>query len=135
MKFILIDSNVIIDVFSPESEWYEWSADTLDFYISSEYKIILNQVIYAEISLGFLSAVDLDEILTKTQLHRTSLPWNASLLAAQAYKKYRSSGGKKTGVLPDFFIGAHAEVANIPLITRDTRRYKTYFPTISLITP
>jgi predicted nucleic acid-binding protein len=130
----LVDSNVLIDVMTDDREWATWSEQQLEL-AASVGAILINDVIYAEISARFVSSDALDAHLFGYRIDLRPTPRAALFLAGKAYLKYRRAGGLRTGVLPDFFIGAHAAVANIPLLTRDARRYQHYFPTIDLIAP
>ncbi len=129
---VLVDSNVVIDL-ATDSPWANWAADHLDA-LSGE-AVALNQLIYAEVSLSYRSAIELDELIGELRLERIGLPWEAAFLAARAHLAYRRSGGKKTSPMPDFYIGAHAQVSGLKLLTRDATRYRTYFPEIELIAP
>jgi hypothetical protein len=130
----LVDSNVLLDLLTADSRWYSWSAhqlaDALDLG-----PVVINQVVYAEISHGFINIEALDRALGEDRFVRGSLPWNAAFLAARAYRSYRKRGGHRTSVPPDFFIGAHAAVLGLRLLTRDAARFRTYFPTVELIAP
>lgn len=134
MHSILVDSNILIDLFDYESQWHEWSKEQLKNY-GNEAILVINPIIYAEISLHFKDEEQLDKALSTSLLRRDPLPWKAASLAARAFLEYRKSGGSKTSTMPDFFIGAHAVVEQMQLLTRDARRYKTYFPTLEIIYP
>jgi predicted nucleic acid-binding protein len=97
--------------------------------------VLINDVVYAELSVGFLRLEELEEVLAIAQVDTAPIPREAQFLAGKVFQRYRGGGGSRTGVLPDFFIGAHAAVAQIPLLTRDVRRYRTYFPNVPLIAP
>jgi predicted nucleic acid-binding protein len=114
--------------------WADWSQRQLDSR-ALQTRLIVNPVVYAEVSIGFQRIDEVEAILAATHLEIEEIPRAALFLAGKAFQAYRARGGTKTGVLPDFFIGAHAAVAGIALLTRDARRYRSYFPTISLITP
>lgn len=129
----LVDSNVLIDVFERDLAWHDWSASQLAAR-SRLGRLLINPLIYAEISLAFSDIKKLDALLGE-HIAREDLPWDAAFLAGRAYEQYRRSGGAKTSPLPDFYIGAHALTRRYPLLTRDTRRYKTYFPKLELISP
>lgn len=131
---ILVDANILIDVNTADPVWADWSQDRLDVAAARD-ELIINEVIYAELSIRFSEMDELDAMLAKVQVGFASIPRAALFRAGKAYQRYRASGGTRTGVLPDFFIGAHALVAEIPLITRDVARYRTYFPGIQLIAP
>jgi len=132
MKAILVDSNVLIDFFKLDSEWNEWAESQIYKHSGT---LIINPIIYAEVSLRFADESELNKAIPPSVISRQPLPWNAAFPAARAFMQYRKNGGAKTSVMPDFYIGAHAMVKNIPLLTRDLRRYKTYFPGLELITP
>jgi hypothetical protein len=97
--------------------------------------VLINDVVYAELAVGFLRVEEVDAVLAAAQVEMTAMPREALFLAGKVFQRYRASGGTRSGVLPDFFIGAHAAVAQLPLLTRDVRRYRTYFPTVQLIAP
>lgn len=130
--FVLVDSNVILDVFEDDPRWAEWSQEQLSHWVG---RIAVNPLIFAELCY---EAGDLDEVegvLALFGLAFHELPREALFLASQAFKLYRQRGGKKTAPLADFFIGAHAAALGIPLLTRDLRRYRAYFPEVQLIAP
>ena len=131
---LLVDTNVILDVVQDHPEWRNWSQEQLEA-ASGRYTLIVNPVIYAELSIGYRRIEELESMLASGGFRFEPLPREALFLAGKAFLKYRRRGGGRTGVLPDFFIGAHAAVAGISLLTRDTRRYRTYFPKLTLITP
>lgn len=130
---VLVDSNVLLDIFTRDPNWFEWSSRQLTTY-SKQDQLGINPIIYAEIAVGFGNAQDLEAALSPSLFQRLPLPWEA-VLAGQNFLRYRRRGGTKTSPLPDFYIGAHASVANFPLITRDMSRYRTYFPTVVLVSP
>lgn len=131
---ILLDSNVILDVWDPDSIWLTWSSTQLK-YLSQLDEFAINPIVYAEISVSFETSEALDLKLADLRLNVVSIPRKAAFLAGKAFVEYRRLGGTKGNVLPDFFIGAHAAVLGCPLLTRDTRRYAAYFPTVRLISP
>ena len=131
---VLVDSNVLLDIFTKDPQWFDWSASMLS-QIADRYRIIINPIIYAEISVGFSKIEDLETALPKALIEREPLPYEASFLAGKVFLSYRRKGGNKTSPLPDFFIGAHAAVSGYRLLTRDTKRYRTYFPKVELISP
>lgn len=133
-NFVLVDSNVLIDVFGNDKEWADWSEAQLRAQ-SQVLALCVNPIIYAELSLMFLSAGALDQALASLEISLRELPRDALFLAGLAFRKYRTQGGTKSNVLADCFIGAHAAVAECPLLTRDIRRYQHYFPTVQLIYP
>lgn len=130
----LVDSNVLLDVLTEDARWYGWSSDALA-EAAENGPLLINPIIYAEISVRFTRIEDLDDAVPASEFHRASLPWEAGFLAAKAFASYRRSGGTKSSTLPDFFIGAHAAVDDHAVLTRDNRRYRTYFPTVELIAP
>lgn len=131
---VLADTNVLLDVATDDPEWADWSLRALD-EASLDGPVLINDVIYAEFSIGYLRIEDVDRALSATGIERVEIPREALFLAGKAFQKYRQGGGSRAAVLPDFFIGAHAAVADIPLISRDKRRYRRYFPTLRLIAP
>lgn len=130
----LVDSNVLLDIFTEDPVWAAWSSNALASAID-EGRVLINPIIYAEISVGFDEIEMLDDLLPPTQFGREALPWNGAFLASKAFVAYRRRGGTRTSPLPDFYIGAHAAVAGYRLLTRDSRRYATYFSGIKLIAP
>ncbi|WFU16995.1 type II toxin-antitoxin system VapC family toxin [Bradyrhizobium sp. CB3481] len=130
----LVDSNVLLDVVTDGEAWADWSQGQLE-QAASVGPLVINDVIYAEISTRYAAVEDVDAMLRNLDIEVVAIPRPALFLAGKAYLRYRSAGGQRTGVLADFFIGAHAAVERRPLLTRDARRYRTYFPTIELITP
>lgn len=131
---VMIDANVILDVITQDQEWSNWSARQMK-RARQEGVLAINPLIYAELANSFQSADDLDNYLDPDDYARLALPWNAAFLAGRAFKAYRQKGGNKTSPLPDFYIGAHALVEGLTLLTRDASRYKTYFPKLKLIAP
>ncbi len=134
MKGILIDSNVILDIFTEDQQWADWSENILNQY-SLDYNLCINSIIYSEISIGFKKIEELEMAINECGFQLLPIPKEALFLAGKAFIKYRRKKGNKLSPLPDFYIGAHAAVSNIPLITRDTSRVKTYFPTVKIISP
>lgn len=130
----LVDSNVLLDVFSGGQPWVAWSRRQLELAVLRG-SLLINDVIYAEISVQFPAAQSVDAALNEILIEVVSTPRPALFLAGKAFLRYRAAGGRRTGVLSDFFIGAHAAVQNIPILTRDIRRYRHYFPTVELIAP
>ena len=130
----LVDSNVLLDVVTDGEAWADWSQGQLE-QAASVGRLVINDVIYAEISTRYPAVEDVDSMLRDLDIDVVTIPRSALFLAGKAYLRYRSAGGQRTGVLADFFIGAHAAVERRPLLTRDARRYRTYFPTVELITP
>ena len=135
MTTILVDSNVIMDVMDPRSTWWSWSADQIERAVESDRKLVINPIIYAEVSVPFDSRRLVDEALRASQFAREDLPWSAAFEAGKAFLAYRRRGGERRSPLPDFFIGAHAQARNYTLLTRDPTAYRTYFPDVQLIAP
>jgi hypothetical protein len=131
---ILLDANVILDVWDRDPVWSAWSKDQMR-KLSSIHELAINAIVYAEVSARFSTTAALDERLEDLGILFENIPREAAFLAGKAYQVYRRHGGTKSSVLPDFFVGAHAAVLNCPLLTRDTRRYTTYFPNVRLIAP
>ncbi len=134
MSIILVDSNVVLDVADKSSTWHEWSVETLDD-LEYENSLIINPIVYSEISIGYETIEDLAAFIACCGFEFIDIPKEALFLAGKVFLNYRKNKGTKTNVLPDFFIGAHAAVRGLLLLTRDTRRYSTYFPKLNLITP
>lgn len=130
----LVDTNVLLDLVTDDPVWADWSLRQLDA-ASVKGALFINPVIYAELSVRFERIEDVDATLKDAVIDLREIPTAALFLAGKAFRRYRASGGKRNGVLPDFFIGAHAAVLGLPLLTRDVGRYHTYFPTLALITP
>ena len=130
----LVDSNVLLDVVTDGEAWADWSQAKLEQAASSG-PLVINDVIYAEVSTRYATVDGVDAMLSNLDIDLATIPRSALFLAGKAYLRYRSAGGLRTGVLADFFIGAHAAVEQLPLLTRDVRRYRTYFPTVELISP
>jgi predicted nucleic acid-binding protein len=131
---ILVDTNVLLDVFADDAEWSDWSQDRLDSASATD-SLAINPIIYSELSIGFARIEQLEAVVKEASLAIEDIPREALFLAGKAFLQYRRSRGTKPGVLPDFYIGAHAAVMQWPLLTRDAARYRTYFPTVSLIAP
>jgi predicted nucleic acid-binding protein len=131
---VLVDSNVLLDLLEEDATWYAWSSRQLQLAADTS-SLIINPIIYAEVSVGFTRIEELDEALRPDIFERRPLPWEAAFLAGKCFLRYRKSGGPRRSPLPDFFIGAHAAVEGLTLLTRDATRYRTYFPTLSLIAP
>lgn len=134
MKPVLVDSCIIIDLLAEESDWYEWSLAKL-VGLHESGPLGINQIIYAELSSGYDSPAEAERALAPFEFVQLSLPWEAAFLAGAAYRTYRQRGGIRRSPLPDFYIGAHAAISGMQLLTRDAARYQTYFPTLRLITP
>ena len=131
---ILVDTNVLLDVLTNDAQWADWSQHQLEMAVLGD-RIAINAVIYAELSSRYQHIDDLETALSSIGVDVIEIPRAALFLAGKAFRTYRERSGTKTGVLPDFFIGAHAAVMVAPLITRDTTRYRSYFPTVELIAP
>jgi predicted nucleic acid-binding protein len=134
MTAILIDSNVLLDVMTEDARWSPWSAASLE-QAANRYRLVINPIIYAEVSVRYSRIEDLEAALPKTMFEREAVPYEAAFLAGKSFAAYRQRGGEKRSPLPDFFIGAHAAVAGYGLMTRDAARYRTYFPKLPLIAP
>jgi predicted nucleic acid-binding protein len=130
----LVDSNVLIDVVVRDEQWAAWSIEALIEALDAG-PVFVDQVIFAEVSIGYRTAEACQEALAVQGIERVPIPWPAAFLAGRAFAAYRDRGGTKLAPLPDFFIGAHAAVAGLRLLTRDASRYRTYFPTVELIAP
>jgi predicted nucleic acid-binding protein len=131
---ILVDTNVLVDVLQDDLQWAEWSIGQLRAQ-SKIHELAINPVIYAEMSLSFTTLEALDAVVSSMQLALHEIPRPALFLAGKAFAQYRRRGGRKAQVLPDFFIGAHAAVQRWPLLTRDASRFRTYFPTLDVMSP
>ncbi len=130
----LVDSCVLIDVFANDPKWAEWSLEQLDL-LGQQAPLVINPIILAEVGPRFDRAADLDAVLMKLPIKREALPWDAAFLAGQAFKIYRTAKGIKRSPMPDFYIGAHALVGNMRLLTRDALRFRTYFPKLNIVSP
>lgn len=130
----LVDANVLLDILTEDPRWFEWSANALAMARDGG-RLIVNPIIYAGVSVRFATIEELDEAMPAADFLREELPYAAGFLAGKAYLKYRSAGGTKRSPITDFYIGAHAAVCRYQLLTRDAPRYRTYFPTLSLVTP
>ena len=134
MADVLVDSNVILDVFTQDPRWFDRSAAVLA-RMAGDHELIVNPIVYAEVSVGFERIEELEAALPGESFRREPLPWEAAFLAGKCFVRYRRAGGSRRAPLPDFYIGAHAAVRGIPLLTRDAARYRTYFPRLELILP
>lgn len=130
----LVDSNVLLDIFTDDPRWRPWSERALGNALTTG-AVAVNPIIYAETSLAFADAYSLDRHLSDLLVVRRQLPYAAAFNAGQAFLRYRRAGGARSSPLPDFYIGAHAEADDLTLLTRDARRYRSYFPTVTLVTP
>ncbi len=131
---ILVDSNILLDVLTEDPVWFSWSASRLSEWAERDL-LVINPIIYAEVSIGFEKIEELEEALPRHLFVRDSLPWEAAFLAGKCFLAYKKREGKRTSPLPDFYIGAHAAVCGYTLLTRDPKRYRTYFPKLQLIAP
>ena len=129
---ILVDTNVLVDIAVRDKNWLEWSRRQL---AAAQGLLIINQVIYSEFSVRYSSPDEVDFLLPADDFQRESLPWAAAFAAGAAFRRYRQSGGGRDRVLPDFLIGAHAVIRGYSILTRDPKGYRSYFPTVELITP
>lgn len=134
MAEIMVDSNVLLDVLTEDPAWFKWSSLTLEASAQG-HVLAINPVIYAEVSISFDRIEDLEAALPEALIERRPIPMEAAFLAGKCFLKYRQRGGRKQSTLPDFFIGAHAVVEGMTLLTRDVSRYRTYFPGLKLICP
>jgi predicted nucleic acid-binding protein len=134
MAALLVDSNVILDVLTQDPRWSAWSSKALSTAAESDI-LVINPIVYAEVSVRFETVEALDEALAATFFRREDLPWEAAFLAGKLFVRYRHEGGARRSPLPDFYIGAHAAVRGMSLLTRDASRFRTYFPTLRLIAP
>jgi predicted nucleic acid-binding protein len=130
----LVDSNVLFDYLTEDEEWCDWSAAMLGA-ASERGAVVINPIVYAEISVRYGRVEDVDQALPADYFARAPLPWEAAFLAGKCFERYRRRGGTKRSPLPDFYIGAHAAVTGMTLLTRDARRYRTYFPKLKIIAP
>ena len=134
MSRVLVDSNVILDVMTESEEWFEWSAGALA-RCADEGELAINPIVYAEVSIRFERIEELEDALAPSQFMRLALPWEAAFLAGKCFLAYRRRGGVRRSPLPDFYIGAHAAVSGLTLLTRDPSRYRTFFPNLEVIAP
>lgn len=134
MTAVLVDSNVLLDIATEDPQWFTWSSNQLR-RAGDEGRLVINPIIFAEVSVHFASPADLDSAVPPAVFAREDIPYPAAFLAGKCFSAYRRRGGQKTSPLPDFFIGAHATVAGYRLLTRDVQRYRTYFPDLPLIAP
>ena len=134
MPGVLIDSNVILDLVLDDPRWADWSSRTLNSYAQGA-DLCINPVIYSEVSIGFQSIEELEEVILMGGFRILEIPKEALFLAGKIFLRYRKNKGTKRSPLPDFYIGAHAAVFKMDLMTRDTSKYRTYFPTLNIIHP
>ena len=130
----MLDSNIHLDIITRDPIWYDWSTAALDAAVRRG-RVVINQVIYAELASGFHTANELSRAIPASDIERESIPWEAAFLAGRAFVQYRRSGGARPAPLPDFYIGAHAAVAGYTLLTRDPLRYRHYFPKLKVVAP
>ena len=131
---VLVDSNVLLDVTSANEQWGPWATASLQ-RLADEAILVINPVVYGEVSVRYSSIEEVDEALPSDHFRRDDIPYAAAFLAGKVFLEYRRRGGLRRAPLPDFYIGAHAAVAGFRLLTRDARRYRTYFPRLELIAP
>jgi predicted nucleic acid-binding protein len=131
---ILVDSNVLLDVLTEDPKWFEWSSTMLGLH-AEQSVLVINPIVYAEVSIGFDSIEELESALPHKVFRRDELPWEAGFLAGKCFLAYRRRGGRREAPFPDFYIGAHAAVRGMTVLTRDARRYRNYFPKLDLIAP
>ena len=129
-----MDSNVLLDVLTEDPRWFAWSSDTLALH-AERGVLVINPIVYAEVSVGFERIEELEAALPGTLFQREALPWEAGFLAGKCFRAYRRRAGTRRSPLPDFYIGAHAAIAGLALLTRDPARYRTYFPRLEVIAP
>ena len=134
MADMMVDSNVLLDVLTEDPAWFEWSSRSLQ-QCAEDHVLVINPIIYAEVSIGFDRMEDLDAALPESMVERRPIPLEAAFLAGKCFLKYRERGGRRQSTLPDFFIGAHAAVGKMTLLTRVASRYRSYFPRLKLICP
>ena len=134
MANVLVDSNVLLDILTEDPIWYEWSASAIEEFAETSV-LMINPIIYAEVSVRFERIEELEEALPTDMFKREPLPWEAGFLAGKSFLKYRRSGGVRRSPLPDFYIGAHAAIRGASLLTRDPSRYRAHFPTLQLLSP
>jgi predicted nucleic acid-binding protein len=130
----LVDTNILLDLVTNDPTWADWSIARLDA-AALKGPLAINAVVYAELSVRFVTIEAVDTLLNEASIAIAPIPRAALFLAGKAFQRYRAAGGARTGVLPDFFIGAHAAVTGVTLLSRDARRYRTYFPTVDLVAP
>lgn len=134
MAGVLVDSNVLLDLVTEDTHWFSWSAEAIE-RTANRFRLVINPVVYAEVSVHFSRIEELDDALPTATFSREAIPFDAAFLAGKAFLVYRGRGGTRRSPVPDFFIGAHAAVAGYQLLTRDVARYRTYFPQLTLIAP
>jgi predicted nucleic acid-binding protein len=131
---VLVDSNILLDIATVDPRWSEWSSEALAA-CAEHTALCINPIVYAEVSVGYSTIEALDGALPTNVFQRRALPWEAGFLAGKCFLDYRRRGGQRSTPLPDFYIGAHAAVERLALLTRDINRYRTYFPSIEILSP
>ncbi|HVH70367.1 MAG TPA: type II toxin-antitoxin system VapC family toxin [Candidatus Dormibacteraeota bacterium] len=131
---VLVDSNVLLDIATNDARWADWSARSLAECADGA-ALIINPIVYAEVSIGFSTIEALDAALPLASYEREALPWEAGFLAGKCFLRYRRRGGQRATPLPDLYIGAHAAIERLALLTRDVARYRTYFPKLAILGP
>jgi len=134
MTAVMVDSNVLLDLMTEDRRWLSWSAEAVE-KAADRFGLVINPIIYAEVSIRYSRIEDLEAALPKAMLDREPIPYEAAFLAGKCFVVYRQRGGARQSPLPDFFIGAHASVAGYRLLTRDAARYRSYYPRLALIAP
>jgi predicted nucleic acid-binding protein len=134
METVLVDTNVLFDYLTEDSEWFDWSATMLG-RAADRGAVAINPIVFAELSVRYERIEAIDAAVPRDYFLRLQLPWEAAFVAAKCYDRYRRRGGTRTAPLPDFFIGAHAAVSGLTLLTRDARRYRAYFPKLKIVAP
>jgi predicted nucleic acid-binding protein len=134
MPDVLVDSNVVLDILTEDPVWYDWSASAIEEHGETSV-LMINPIIYAEVSVRFERIEELEEALPTDMFRREPLPWEAGFLAGKSFLKYRRGGGLRRSPLPDFYIGAHAAIRGAALLTRDAQRYRVHFPRLRLLSP
>lgn len=134
MTRVLVDTNVLVDLLTDDPVWADWSTDA--FCACADHaRLVVDTTVYAELAVRYETVEALEQMIEAAGLGREHVPWSAAYLAGRAFEQYRRGGGTRRSPLPDFYIGAHAAVAGMQLLTRDASRYRTYFPTVELIAP
>jgi len=134
MAATLVDSSILLDVLTEDPRWFEWSSSALRRFGENSI-LVINPVVYAEISVRFETIEELENAVPRSMFDRRDIPWEAAFLAGKCFVRYRRAGGRRSAPLPDFFIGAHAAIEKLDLLTRDPARFKAYFPTVNVIGP
>jgi predicted nucleic acid-binding protein len=134
MTRVLVDTNVLVDLLTDDPIWAEWSTDAFCACMDHA-RLVIDTTVYAELAVRYDTVERLEQMIDAAGLEREHVPWSAAYLAGKAFEQYRCGGGTRRSPLPDFYIGAHAAVAGMSLLTRDSSRYRTYFPTVELIAP